>query len=258
MDAIQKLLLQLKQTYIAELPDRLDQLEALILQMEREGPSGHLYNELFRQVHSLKGSGGTHGLQIITSICHPLEDYLSTITPKSDLGKLAFADITFTYLDLLREVVLRLVDNNEVFPDIDVALAQLRQRSFTPRYAALLVENSAVMVKVLQGALQSFNFRLVVQDDGYQALGRALVEPFDLIISAHEIKQLNGLALLTALKLAHCINRHTPTILLSTNRLMATNSTDFRPDFLLAKDDQLHTRFSATLSQIVSTMEKNG
>jgi chemotaxis protein histidine kinase CheA len=258
MDAIQSLLLQLKQTYIAELPDRLDQLETIVLQMEREGPQPNLYNELFRQVHSLKGSGGTHGLPIITSICHPLEDYLSTITPKSDLIKLAFADITFAYLDLLREVVNRLNHKSEVFPDIETVLVQLRQRSFSPRYAALLVENSAVMVKILQQPLQLFNFRVVVQDDGYQALGRALVEPFDLIISAHEIKQLNGLALLTALKLAHGINRHTPTVLLSTNRISAASASDFRPDFLLSKDDQLHTHFSATLARIVNGMEKSG
>jgi chemotaxis protein histidine kinase CheA len=76
MDAIQALLHQLKLTYIGELPDRFDHIGNQILSLEQKGYSQEHYNELFRQVHSLKGSGGTHELHIITSICHLMEDYL--------------------------------------------------------------------------------------------------------------------------------------------------------------------------------------
>jgi chemotaxis protein histidine kinase CheA len=62
MNAIQTPLLQLKQNYIAELPDRFHRLEELLFQIERDGYTPEIYNDLFRQVHSLTGSGGTHGM----------------------------------------------------------------------------------------------------------------------------------------------------------------------------------------------------
>ena len=215
MDAIQLLLLQLKQGYIDHLAERFDQLEDLVLQMEREGYTTERYNELYRQVHSLKGSGGTHNLQIITNICHPLEDYLSTITAQTNLHQAGFANIAFAYIDLLRDIGIRLHNHDESFQDIDSYLAKLRTRSFAPRFAALIVENSSVLIKILSQTLQSFNFRIVVQDDGYLALGRALAEPFDLIISGNEIKQLNGMAFISALRLAHGLNSRTKTIMCS-------------------------------------------
>jgi chemotaxis protein histidine kinase CheA len=255
MNAIQILLLQLKQNYIAELPDRFHRLEELVLQIEREGYTPEIYNDLFRQVHSLKGSGGTHGLQIITRICHPFEDYLSTINEKSNLRQLGFGNISFSYLDLLSEVGGRLANGEEVFTDVEDILNQLRLRSFAPRYAALIVENSNVVIKILTKTLISRNFRVVTQDDGYAALGRALVEPFDLIISATEIKQLNGIAFLTALKLSNDINSHTKTILLTSNRSQITAK--YQPDFTISKDDRLSVNLNIALVSIVAEFERN-
>ncbi len=255
MNAIQLLLLQLKQNYIAELPDRFNQLEELVLQMEREGYATETYNDLFRQVHSLKGSGGTHGIQIITRICHPFEDYLSTINEKSRFLQSAFANISFSYLDLLRDVATRLATGEEAFVSVDPILEQLRHRSFAPRYAALIVENSSVVIKLLSQALLPRNFRIVTQDDGYAALGRSLAEPFNVIISATEIKQLNGIAFLTALKLSNALNSQTKTILLTANRSQPMST--FRPDFILTKDDRLSSNLNSALQTIIAEFERN-
>lgn len=253
MDAIQLLLLQLKQGYIDQLADRFDQLETLVLQIERDGFSVECHNELYRQVHSLKGSGGTHNLQIITNICHPLEDYLSTINAQTHLQQVQFGNIAFAYIDLLREIGVRLQNRDETFHDMDAKLAKLRARSFAPRFAALIVENSAVLIRILSQTLSLFNFRIVVLDDGYLALGRALVEPFDLIISGNEIRQLNGSAMFAALKLAHGINSRTRTIMLTASRL--ASPPQLAPDFLLAKDDQLSNNLISTLRSIMKELE---
>ncbi len=253
MDAIQLLLLQLKQGYVDQLADRFDQLEALVLDIERNGFAEESYNELYRQVHSLKGSGGTHNLQIITNICHPLEDYLSTINQQTNLQQAQFGNIVFAYIDLLRDIGVRLQNREDHFHDIEAELARLRARSFAPRFAALIVENSTVLVRILSPSLEMFNFRIVVMDDGYQALGRALVEPFDLIISGNEIRQLNGVALFAALKLARGINSRTRTILLSANRPVGASQVP--PDYLLLKDDQLSNNLISTLTGIMKELE---
>ncbi|MEN9866845.1 MAG: hypothetical protein RL748_2435 [Pseudomonadota bacterium] len=253
MDAIQALLSQLKQNYIAELPDRFDQMEAIVLQIENDGFNWDAYHELYRLVHSLKGSGGTYGLQIIGSICHPLEDYLNTLNEKSGLRQAEFGNIVLSYIDLLRDVGNRLHNRQSTFHDIDAVLTKLSQRAFAPRYSALLVENSAVVIKILRQNLAPFNFRVAVEYDGYLALGRALIEPFDLIISGQEVKQLNGWAFLSALKLARGINSDIPAILISSNSDM--DKADFPGEFLLCKDDQLGNNLRKTLQIIVSKFE---
>ncbi len=253
MDAIQALLSQIKQNYIAELPDRFDQMEAIALQIENEGFTLDRYNEFYRLVHSLKGSGGTYGLQIIGSVCHPLEDYLNTITPKSNLRQIGFGNIVLSYIDLLREIGKRLQSKHAVFTDIEDILTRLSQRAFAPRYSALLVENSAVVIKILRQTLAPFNFRVAIEDDGYLALGRSLIEPFDLIISAVEVKQLNGNAFMTALKLSSSINSHTPSILLSSNA--SVSQSPCPTDFLLIKDHKLAINFRKALEIIVSKLE---
>ena len=253
MDAIQALLLQLKQNYIAELPDRFDQLEAIALQIENEGFSLERYNEFYRLVHSLKGSGGSYGLQIIGSVCHPLEDYLNTINPKSNLRQIGFGNIALAYIDLLREIGNRLLSQHANFQDIEGILAQLSQRAFAPRYSALLIENSVVVIKILRQNLVPFNFRVAIEDDGYLALGRTLIEPFDLIISAVEVKQLNGFAFMAALKLSRCINCNSPSILLTSN--VSSDKTLASSDFFLIKDDKLASNFQNSLEIIVKKLE---
>ena len=73
-DTFQQMLLQLRKTFLEDMPEKLDRLESLLLEIEKNGDGGEVFNELYRIVHSLKGSGGTHGLHIITTICHQLED----------------------------------------------------------------------------------------------------------------------------------------------------------------------------------------
>ena len=66
VDMMQKMLRQLRATFLDELPERLDRLDNLLLDIEKLGAAtGEEFNELYRGVHSIKGSGGTHGLHII-------------------------------------------------------------------------------------------------------------------------------------------------------------------------------------------------
>ena len=74
--------------------------------------------------------------------------------------------------------------------------------------------------------------------DGYEALGRLLSEPFDLLITGKQLPRLDGLALIGALRLSNSINRKIPTILLtSSEKHEFTRATD--PDFVVFKDSSL-------------------
>jgi chemotaxis protein histidine kinase CheA len=62
------LMAELLAEFLDELPRRCNDLEQAVLSLENQSPGA--FDELFRQVHSLKGTGGGVGIPIITTICH--------------------------------------------------------------------------------------------------------------------------------------------------------------------------------------------
>lgn len=253
MDPIQAMLYKLKLGYLAELPERLDEIEQLILQLEQQGMQDAPYHELYRKVHSLKGSGGTYGVHALSAACHPFEDFLSQqqATAAQWDGQ-HFANVSFAYLDVLRRVMRQLQQQPDQEFDVGPLLAAVRKQESGPRYQALLVENSTVVIKLISRVLHRHKFNVTLQNDGYLALGRVLTENFDLLITAQEVRHLNGSALIAAIKLnplphpCHCI-------LLSANQLQLSPA--LQAEHSLVKDDRLSLNLDAILQQMVTAWE---
>ena len=64
------------------LPEKIDEIESVVLELENNQNQKGM-EELWRFVHSLKGTAGTFGYQNITAICHNLEDYLERHSSES-------------------------------------------------------------------------------------------------------------------------------------------------------------------------------
>lgn len=105
MNHVQELLTTLRKTYLQDLPNSIDAMESQILQLERQGFAIEIARELYRNAHSIKGSGGTHGMHIISDICHALEDVLSRIIEQQGKDMAALAALSLAHIDLLRELV---------------------------------------------------------------------------------------------------------------------------------------------------------
>lgn len=245
MNVAVQMLQQLRTNYLNELPTRLNDIELAIMAMEKTGFIAENFNSLFRLVHSLKGSGGTYGIYEITNICHPLEDNLSEILEHPGKLTKAFIDIALAYIDLLRDVVDDYSFNDECRIDIDRRLQELRHKAFPTMRSALIVERSNVIVVLLRDCLKDHHVRAEVVNDGYVALGRALTESFDFVISSMEVHHLNGASIIAALALTKGSHAHTKTILLTSNK--ASVPTVVKPDFTVVKDAQLHRNISKIL-----------
>lgn len=249
MDTAQKLLFQLRQIYLAEIPERADELEELVLEMENSGISSDRYNDLFRRIHSLKGSGGTYGAHIITAICHCFEDYLTASNFKDSNPTLQSTKITLSFVDLLRGAADTLRNSPDDISKIEGRLADLRQQAFLPQYVALVVESTGTIISIIRKVLKNYGCRMVLMEDGYQALGRALVEPFDLVITSMETPGLNGSALITALKLAVSANSNVKCILLTANQNLILP--DPEPDFLLLKNGGMMANLNVMVKSVI-------
>ena len=232
MEAFQALLEGMRNDFLGELPERCDGFDALILALEKTPDDREAFNELYRGVHSLKGSGGTHGLGIITTLCHQLENLLSETDTQLGFGT-NFATRALAYVDLLRQVETVAREEKPDYSSIESELEALRQLTLQRRKAGLIAESSTAMTRLYQKALEPLPVKLTVENNGMAALARLLSEPFDFVIVGRELKELNGMALMAALRTAQARNKNIPAILVSSKHDAIPN----------------HVRFTATLSR---------
>lgn len=238
-DTFQQMLRQLRDTFLEDIPEKLDRLDQLLVAMEKSGVDSESFNEFYRIIHSLKGSGGTFGLHIITTICHQLEDLLNTTDGGAKYTPALIA-ASLSYVDLLRMVLEQIHAGNESFPQIEEQLNKLRKRLSPKQSTVLLVDNSKLSTSIYLKILSELPVKAVVMNDGIFALTRALTEPFDLIITTNEIPMLSGAALIGALRLSDSRSRNTKTILITSNKSLTTAKhrvTD--ADHVIIKDAKL-------------------
>ncbi len=206
------LLAGMRDDFIRELPERCDLIEESVLAMEQD-PAG-AFDDLFCHVHSLKGSGGTFGVPLITRICHQFESFVSAARGRFDPLAVSHA---LSYVDLLCRVAEAPVGDSVFAMAIEQDLEQLRISSMPLCMSALLVEPSSATRKFCQGVLEPLSVRLVSQDRGLSALELLLHQPFDLLVAARELPDLNALALVAALRESGSRNKDIPVILISSN-----------------------------------------
>ena len=237
------LLSQLRDEFVAEFPERCDALEECVLAFEkgREGA----FDDMYRRVHSLKGSGSQFGLSIITSIFHQFESFLISGALTTDSLSTSFA---LSYVDLLKQVSELIGSENANYHEIERSLEELRKSSMPARASVLLIEPSPSRRKLCQGVLNSLGVRVVVQERGMNALEQLLHEPFDLLVAARELPDLNTVAVVSALRESNSRNKNIPVILVSSNS--AHIPAHLTINALLARDAQ----FIPNLSQVAGAI----
>lgn len=214
---LQALLRGLRERFLDELAERCNGFENLILALENTPADQETFNELYRGVHSLKGSDGTHGLGILTTNCHHLENLL-TEAAESTRFEANFASRALAYTDLLRSVEPLARADNPDFAQVELELDALRLSSRPALKAGLIAESSLVMARIYQQALAGLPVRLEVTGNRLYALERLVREPFSIAIIGRELTELNGVAVIAALRASRSANRDIPVVLITSNR----------------------------------------
>ena len=247
MEHVKAMLAALRINYLKDLPVQIDEIEGAILEIDRSGFNVELTQELYRHVHSLKGSGGTYALNAISDVCHPFEDLISDFLEQKQLTVPFFVDFALRYIDLLRRVFNAYLNNDEPESFTLPLLHQLRLETSNKTHSVLIVENSDVVVGLLREILSNNGYRIEIVHDGYTGLGRLLAEPFDLFITALETKRLNGIATICALQKAQTRTHKTTTILLSSSEI---KQDQHHADFGLVKNSKLKDNFLQVIKVI--------
>lgn len=253
LNQAQILLRQLREDYLTDLSGSCDQIENLVLSLNLSFKDS--FDELYRRVHSTKGSAGTHGLMIISTICHDFEDLLNRV---SEAGGKVKADSTtqaLQFVDLIRQARGIAIAGSSDFSTIETELERLRQSRLQDHYPVLLVEGSGYVKMLCQESLSELPVQLTIEEDGYAALGRLLRSRFAILITANEARSLNGPGLISALRASDSINRDIKTILL-TSRPALRDNLPYRPDYVVSRNTELADSLPRAVREIIAGLKQ--
>lgn len=211
-DDVALLLAEMQADFVDELPDRCNRLEEGVFALE-QGETG-AFDELYRQIHSLKGSGGMFGIPVITTICHQFESFISAAKKPVDKQ---LASTALAYVDLLRTTIAAKGREPKAVAAVEAALEKMRLVSLSGKASVLVVEPSDTVRLLYQGAIDAQAMQLIMVEGGMAALERMLHERFDLLVISRELPDLNALAVVAALRESRCRNCKLPVILVSSN-----------------------------------------
>ena len=246
-DKILDLLALLRADFLEQLTQQCFDLEHLVLALASGRDTTVDFDNLFRIIHNLKGAGGTHGVALITSICHLFEDNLSSRRQSQQFEK-AFVDQSLQLIDLLRRAGSEKGENTD---NIARELDALRQSLRSDQWVVMVLESSKVMAMLLDNAFKGMPVKLTIMTDGMQALSRLLHEPVDAIIASNNIASLSGLAVVSAIKVHAAVNANVPVLFYSSNPNLAVEKN------YNVKAFQKSPELAQQLALEVATLRKN-
>ncbi len=96
---------QLRVSFVEETRDLINELEDILLSLESDSVDNEIIDQIFRSIHTIKGSGGMLGFEKVLAVTHDLED----IYDKVRAGDLKFTeqlkDISLDTIDILKTLL---------------------------------------------------------------------------------------------------------------------------------------------------------
>lgn len=245
--SVTNLLENLREGFLDDLPGRVNLIESEVMASKNVGT----YDELFRMVHSLKGSAGSYDYHVITKIAHDMEDVMLLLLQKNKFGSSSTIEILLKFIDLLRDTTELLRETKAAPLDIDERLEVLRGLVFKESLNVLVLEPSKLYAEIIGYSLQGGSINFTFVTNGLQALDHLLQNKYDLLITSLESSRLNGDALVAALRLLHNFNRNIKVVLItSQSRDKIVNLTDF--DEILDRKTVKDGGLNAIIESIIS------
>jgi HPt (histidine-containing phosphotransfer) domain-containing protein/CheY-like chemotaxis protein len=245
---------QIQHNYIIQLLEDLDEVEELVLDLEKEGLKEKEFRELQGKIHTIKGSAGTFELDLITTLCHNYEDHLSNLVGDSFKN---LSELSLNIIDLMKEYV------NEFLKNENVNVEPFKKKmsgffvcefnpggegpAFVPRPRFLVNENYNVMNKLITGVLMDLNMDSHYSRTGYEALGRMIEENFDGLITSLDTPRIDGIRLAKMIRIYKDKNNSKFKIILITSKNVEKIP---EIDFIIKKDKDIEKNLIETLKKI--------
>jgi chemotaxis protein histidine kinase CheA/ActR/RegA family two-component response regulator len=121
--------------FLDECVERTDSLSERLLRLEQNADDRELVNEIFRDLHTLKGSSAFAGLTKMNRVAHKAEDLIGALREGRRQVDKPLVDLLLEALDALRAIVTRARNHAPIDIDITHLTARLTNPSLPPSLA---------------------------------------------------------------------------------------------------------------------------
>ncbi|HKY35245.1 MAG TPA: response regulator [Polyangiaceae bacterium] len=118
--------------FLDECAERIDSLSERLLRLEQNADDKELINEIFRDLHTLKGGSAFAGLTKMNRVAHKAEDLIGVLREGRRLVDRAIVDVLLEALDALRAIVARARTSSPIDLDVRPLLARLENPNLVP------------------------------------------------------------------------------------------------------------------------------
>lgn len=246
------LLAQIRDNYFSELPEKFAEMESLALEMI-QGGDNEVFESLFRSTHSMKGSAGTYGLDIFTTICHNLEDCFYEYKEEAEHYSSDKMRDWLAYIDLLKRAYVLLGEKASDFSSVEAELDELRNKRKEFQYRGLIIAESDLDIAVMLKTFAKYGVDFSLVHNGMEGLERLLNERFDFYICNNQLPRLNGISIIAAIKQSPGLNRDAISVLVSSgNHKQQGRTSD--PDHMVVKDSRLIKSLQAMSAELIDSL----
>jgi len=130
----------LLQEYLEESEDLINEIEEIILDLEKNSGQEHLLDCLMRTLHSFKGSAQLMGLDPIVTVAHAMETLVTRfrhreitsttpMPPENHDGDATLTDLSLQCIDLLRTLSDELEVSGTCMQDVSPVLSRIDKAS---------------------------------------------------------------------------------------------------------------------------------
>ncbi len=250
-NTMESLLSVLRDDYIADLPTRLQEMENQVLSLEDNQKFEEQYQALFRHVHSIKGSAGTHGLFILSRICHRFEDHLTAKKQSTALNRQQVAHLLL-FVDLLVSARNKIIEGFDIFTVIEHKLEELEEQVFKDVVKVLIVGQSSSVIRLISEVLTEYPVQISTSSDGLHSLDKLVHDKFDLMFIGMELPMLNGFSVIAATRMSKAINSSLPIILLTSNVDIKVDES-LAVNYVIQRDASLIANIEKAFKKIIKT-----
>lgn len=153
-----------QQRFVDEAKENCDRLEQHLLELEQDYSRQDDIDEVFRIMHSLKGSGGMFGFGLLSEFTHELESLYQLIREGSLALDSAIVGFTLRCIDVLRNLLVPLIPD-----DLKVVVGQMKKeiRQLTDRQldTGTAVKPSSVAEKIPEAVREKRSYYIFFEPE---------------------------------------------------------------------------------------------
>lgn len=244
--------------YLITAAEQMEKLQNLIV---KDKHSRDDLGEIFRIIHSMKGSAATCELLVLSTMAHQFEDFIVNLEP-GDFDE-TIKDFSFKYIDIINKTIVDYSnEENSRFDNYlnEIATVQQLQTTLKEHYAGriLIVDSSLAVATLLKKTFEDKGYDCSVAKNGMTAFNRLLTEKYDALFTSINIDFLDGVSLTTALKSTSNLNSNIPVVAISSTENISSRFPSFAiPDYVILKDHELTENLSIVIDNIFSKEKIN-